>query len=160
MLPGVLPDHGGAPLALWISGRGGGDAADRGDHHGDVLPLLRHVSPLPRRRTTARVSPADNAATRTLIAQLTAGLLEPRRGLGNGAFPSSHVARLGGRYRGRAPRKWRAVGLVLAVPTTLLALGSVYGQFHYAVDALAGLGLGLAVALGARLTPQRSCGWR
>jgi hypothetical protein len=39
----------------------------------------------------------------------------------------------------------------LVVPTVLLTLGSVYGQFHYAIDAVAGLGTGLAVAAGARL---------
>ena len=45
--------------------------------------------------------------------------------------------------------------MALVVPTTLLALGSVYGQFHYAVDALAGLGVGLAVAAGARLASRQ-----
>ena len=51
--------------------------------------------------------------------------------------------------------EWRALGMALVVPTTLLALGSVYGQFHYAVDALAGLGVGLAVAAGARLASRQ-----
>ena len=43
-------------------------------------------------------------------------------------------------------------GMSLVVPTTLLALGSIYGQFHYAVDVVAGLGVGLAVAAGVRIS--------
>ena len=54
-----------------------------------------------------------------------------------------------------ALRDWRALGLALAVPTTLLALGSVYGQFHYALDALAGLAVGLAVAMVACLASRQ-----
>lgn len=96
---------------------------------------------------------ADNAATRTLIAQLTAGLLENAAAWG-AAFPSSHVA-VSVAATVAALGEWRALGLVLVVPTALLTLGSVYGQFHYGVDALAGLALGLAVALGARLTARR-----
>jgi hypothetical protein len=96
---------------------------------------------------------ADNAATRTLIAQLTAGLLEHAAAWG-AAFPSSHVA-VSVAATVAALGEWRALGLVLVVPTLLLILGSVYGQFHYGVDALAGLGVGLAVAIGARLASRR-----
>jgi hypothetical protein len=42
------------------------------------------------------------------------------------------------------------------VPTTLLALGSVYGQFHYAVDALSGLGVGSAAAAGGWLASRQT----
>lgn len=90
---------------------------------------------------------ADNTATRTAIARLAAGLLDHAAAWG-AAFPSSHVA-VSVVATAAALREWRALGLALAVPTALLTLGSVYGQFHYAVDALAGLGLGLALGVGA-----------
>jgi PAP2 superfamily len=96
---------------------------------------------------------ADNAATQTAIAQLTARFLEHVSAWG-AAFPSSHVA-VSVAATVIALRDWRALGLTLVVPTTLLALGSVYGQFHYAVDALAGLGLGLAVAAAAWLASRQ-----
>jgi membrane-associated phospholipid phosphatase len=54
--------------------------------------------------------------------------------------------------------EWRVIGLMLVVPTALLSLGSVYGQFHYAVDVVAGLGLGLAVAAGVWLTSRQPSG--
>jgi PAP2 superfamily len=92
---------------------------------------------------------ADNAATRTAIAQFTARFLEHVAAWG-AAFPSSHVA-VAVAATVIALRDWRALGLALTVPTTLLALGSVYGQFHYALDALAGLAVGLAVAAVACL---------
>jgi membrane-associated phospholipid phosphatase len=151
-----FPITAGAPLALWISGRGA--AMRRTVATITATFYLCYVTFLlfpvvgPRLVFPA----ADNAATRTMIAQLTAGLLESAAAWGT-AFPSSHVA-VAVAATAAALREWRALGLVLVVPTTLLALGSVYGQFHYAVDTLAGLGLGLAVALGARLTPQRAAG--
>ena len=96
---------------------------------------------------------ADNAATQTAIAQLTARFLDHVAAWG-AAFPSSHVA-VSVAATIAAFREWRALGLALVVPTTLLTLGSVYGQFHYAVDALAGLGVGSIVAVGAWLTSAR-----
>lgn len=71
-------------------------------------------------------------------------LLEARSSRGT-AFPSSHVAVavtqsiLAIRYFGRR-------GLVVAALTLGLALGAVYGGFHYAIDVLAG------VVFGAVLT--------
>jgi membrane-associated phospholipid phosphatase len=72
-------------------------------------------------------------------------LLEARSSRGT-AFPSSHVAVavtqsiLAIRYFGRR-------GLVVAALTVALALGAVYGGFHYAIDVLAGLDVGLLVAV-------------
>ena len=40
---------------------------------------------------------------------------------------------------------WRRFGVWLVAVSALLALGTVYGQFHYAVDALAGLAVGIAM---------------
>jgi membrane-associated phospholipid phosphatase len=96
---------------------------------------------------------ADNAATQTAIARLTARLLDQTAAWG-AAFPSSHVA-VSVAATAAALREWRALGLTLVLPTTLLTLGSVYGQFHYAVDALAGVGVGLAVVAGTRLVWRR-----
>ena len=79
-------------------------------------------------------------------------VLEARSSRGT-AFPSSHVAVaatqsvLAVRYLGRK-------GWVIAALTLLLALGAVYGGFHYAVDVVAGAVFGLAVpalAAAARL---------
>lgn len=98
----------------------------------------------------------DNAATRTAIAQMTAGFLDHVAAWG-AAFPSSHVA-VSVAATAAALREWRALGVALVVPTVLLALGSVYGQFHYAVDSLSGFGVGLAVAAGSRLVSRQSAG--
>jgi membrane-associated phospholipid phosphatase len=82
------------------------------------------------------------------IRSATLWLLENGSSRGT-AFPSSHVAVavaqtvLAFQFFGR-----RAVGL--AIITVGLALGAVYGGFHYAIDAVAGAALGLttsAVAL-------------
>jgi PAP2 superfamily len=97
---------------------------------------------------------ADNAAAQTAIAQLTRQFLEDTAAWG-AAFPSSHVA-VSIAATAAALRAWRALGLALVIPTSLLALGSVYGQFHYGVDALAGLGVGLAVAAGAWLAARQA----
>jgi hypothetical protein len=96
---------------------------------------------------------ADNAAAQTAIAQLAARFLEHVAAWG-AAFPSSHVA-ASVAATAVALSERRALGLALMGPTALLALGSVYGQFHYAVDALAGLGVGLAVAAGDWLASRR-----
>jgi PAP2 superfamily protein len=143
----------GTPLALGISGRGAAMrrtvATIAATFYICYVTFLVFPVVGPRLVFPA----ADNAATRTFIAQLTAGLLEHAAAWG-AAFPSSHVA-VSVAATVAALGEWRALGLVLVVPTTLLMLGSVYGQFHYGVDALAGLGLGLLVALGARLTSRR-----
>jgi hypothetical protein len=54
-----------------------------------------------------------------------------------------------------ALRYWRAVGLVLLPFTIGLTLAVVYGQFHYAVDALAGL-MVAALMLGIMQTAEMS----
>ncbi len=62
------------------------------------------------------------------------------------AFPSSHVAATVAATVGA----WlgaRRLGMLLAVPTMLLAIGVVYCQMHYVVDSAAGVVVGLAVPL-------------
>ena len=70
--------------------------------------------------------------------------------LGNGssmgtAFPSSHVAASWVAVYA-AWRDERGLALVLAPVALGLALGTVYGQFHYAVDAVAGALLAVLLA--------------
>ena len=79
----------------------------------------------------------QNAATDVWPARFAAWLLDRGDSWG-AAFPSSHVA-ASVVATGMALRYWRAVGLVLLPFTTGLILAVVYGQFHYAVDALTGL---------------------
>ena len=68
------------------------------------------------------------------------------------AFPSSHVA-ASVVATGMALRYWRPLGLVLLPFTAGLILAVVYGQFHYAVDALAGL-MVAALMLGIMQTAE------
>ncbi len=60
------------------------------------------------------------------------------------AFPSSHVAAAVVAAL-CALRYWRPLGLLLTPLTVGLVLSVVYGQFHYAVDAVAGLIVACAV---------------
>ncbi len=126
--------------------RGGGGAALRARRDGDVRRLLPRLHLLPRRRARTTCSPA-----RRLVHSTT-----PRPGwctqtLAQGssygaAFPSSHVAATvaAAVAAGSASRR---LGLVLLAPTVLLTVGVVYCQMHYGVDALAGLLVGVLVAL-------------
>lgn len=76
------------------------------------------------------------------------------------AFPSSHVAACWLSVYALW-RDVRRVALLLVPVALALALGTVYGQFHYAVDALAGALLAILLASAADpvrrlLTPRRS----
>ncbi len=62
------------------------------------------------------------------------------------AFPSSHVAATVAATIG-AWQSSRRLGWLLAVPTLLLAVGVVYCQMHYAVDAIVGVLTGSLVPL-------------
>ncbi|HEU5171858.1 MAG TPA: phosphatase PAP2 family protein [Gemmatimonadales bacterium] len=81
----------------------------------------------------------DNAMARLVYATLAAGSSY------GAAFPSSHVAA----SVAATITAWRAsrrLGLALIPPTALLTVGVVYCQMHYAVDAVAGLVVGAAIA--------------
>jgi membrane-associated phospholipid phosphatase len=70
------------------------------------------------------------------------------------AFPSSHAA-VAAAQSMMALRVQRPVGLVASFATLLLSVGAVYGGYHYAVDVLAGLSLGvIVVALVDRRKPS------
>jgi membrane-associated phospholipid phosphatase len=62
------------------------------------------------------------------------------------AFPSSHVAATFGALiaAGRADMRWF---WAMLVPSAILMFATVYGRFHYAIDAIVGLGIGAAVCL-------------
>jgi hypothetical protein len=94
---------------------------------------------------------ATGAAAEVPPARLVHRLLEGGSAYGT-AFPSSHIA-----------ASWLAVlaasrtapklALALALPAVALALGTVYGQFHYAIDAV--VGAAAAIALFAVAEPLR-----
>jgi len=94
---------------------------------------------------------AHNIATDVWPARFAAWLLDRGDSWG-AAFPSSHVA-ASVVATGMALRYWRPLGLVLLPFTAGLILAVVYGQFHYAVDALAGL-MVAAVMLGIMQTAE------
>jgi len=94
---------------------------------------------------------AHNVATEVGPARFASWLLDRGDSWG-AAFPSSHVA-ASVVATGMALRYWRALGMLLLPFTTGLILAVVYGQFHYAVDALAGLILA-AMMLGVMQTAE------
>jgi membrane-associated phospholipid phosphatase len=60
------------------------------------------------------------------------------------AFPSSHVAAaVAATLAGFAGS--RRLGVLLTVPTLLLAIGVVYCQMHYAIDAVVGAAIGFTI---------------
>lgn len=79
----------------------------------------------------------------TFTARLVYGALAAGSSYG-AAFPSSHVAAsfcaAAGAWLGD-----RRLGIVVAIPTALLAVATVYCQMHYGIDALAGLLTGIGV---------------
>lgn len=82
--------------------------------------------------------------------KLTHQILEAGSSQG-AAFPSSHVG-ISFAQATLAVRFLPRLAPALFILATLLALGAIYGGFHYATDAIAGLALGLvAVAIAAPL---------
>lgn len=94
---------------------------------------------------------AHNTATDVWPARFAAWLLDRGDSWG-AAFPSSHVA-ASVVATGMALRYWRALGLILLPFTIGLVMAVVYGQFHYAVDALSGL-IVAALILGIMQTAE------
>jgi membrane-associated phospholipid phosphatase len=82
-----------------------------------------------------------------VFAPLAHGIVQRGSSLGT-AFPSSHTAVAVcvwiTSWRLCRPAFWALAPIVPA-----LALGTVYGGFHYAIDTIAGAGLGMVVALFA-----------
>ena len=123
--------------------RGGPPLRAGGDDH--VRRLLPRVHLLPGGRAVLHVPAAaawflDNGPARLVYETLAQGSSY------GAAFPSSHVAATVAAALAAASGS-RRLGLVLLVPTILLTVGVVYCQMHYGVDALAGLVVGVVVAL-------------
>ncbi len=53
-------------------------------------------------------------------------------------------------------RGWRPLGSVLVPAALLLSLATVYGQLHYAVDALAGAAVAAVVLIAGRRAEYHS----
>ena len=132
-----------SPLGLWISGRR--DAARRTIFAVMVTFYLCYMVFLffPVAGPRYAFDLAHNAATDTWPARATQWLLDLGDSWG-AAFPSSHVAAAVVAAL-CALRHWRPLGLLLTPLTVGLVLSVVYGQFHYAVDAVAGLIVACAV---------------
>jgi membrane-associated phospholipid phosphatase len=136
-----------SPLGLWLIGR-----RDAARHTIFAVMVTFYVCYLvflfyPVAGPRYAFDAASNAATQVPPARLAQWLLDHGDSWG-AAFPSSHVA-ASVVATGMAIRYWRPLGLVLLPFTAGLVLAVVYGQFHYAVDALAGLmvGAGMLVVM-------------
>jgi membrane-associated phospholipid phosphatase len=81
-------------------------------------------------------------------ARMVYGLLGTGSSVGT-AFPSSHVAATFAAVFANW-REWRTLAVIFLVPASFMAVATVYCQMHYAVDALVGLALAVAVALATR----------
>jgi membrane-associated phospholipid phosphatase len=78
------------------------------------------------------------------------------RGSSSGtAFPSSHVA-VATTQSILATRYFGARGALLWVPTVGLAVGAVYGGFHYAVDVMAGLAVAVVMSSVGLIAVRRA----
>ncbi len=81
-----------------------------------------------------------------------------RCGIHTSVFPSAHVAgafsAAFGMWRAQPTQKW--VGRLLLVVALLIAVGTVYGRYHYLADAVAGFSIAVvALALAAmRVSPH------
>lgn len=129
-----------SPLGLWLSGRR--DAARLTIFATVTTFYLCYLAFLffPVAGPRYAFALADNAATGVWPARAAQWLLDQGDSWG-AAFPSSHVA---GALVATACalRFWRPLGFALLPWTVGLVFAVVYGQFHYAVDALSGLLVG------------------
>lgn len=140
-----------SPLGLWVAGRR--DASRHTIFAVMATFYLCYVAFLffPVAGPRYAFDAAHNAASDVWPARVTQWLLDHGDSWG-AAFPSSHVA-ASLVATGMALRYWRALGLMLMPFTAGLMLAVVYGQFHYAVDALAGLVVA-ALMLGVMQTAE------
>ncbi|MFH1143167.1 MAG: phosphatase PAP2 family protein [Candidatus Eisenbacteria bacterium] len=94
--------------------------------------------------------PIDPSMKGVLFPQLTHDMLTRGAAVGT-AFPSSHVAVAVAIWLA-ARRHLRRLSHVLMVVAASIFVGTVYGGFHYALDAVAGLAVGILFGwLGPRL---------
>lgn len=133
----------GSPLGLWLGGRR--EASRQTIFAIMVTFYLCYASFLffPVAGPRYAVDIAHNVATAVWPARVAAWLIDHGDSWG-AAFPSSHVA---GAVvaTGMALQHWRRLGLALLPFTIGLIPATIYGQFHYGVDALAGLAVAALV---------------
>lgn len=131
------------PVLLWRSGR-------RDDFHAAVFALvLTFVACFICYIIVPVAGPRyfwSSAAPEGFFRSFAAWLLEARSSRGT-AFPSSHVA-VSVAQSVLAVRYFGVRGAVVGVISAGLAVGAIYGGFHYAVDVVAGALLGLTTAFG------------
>lgn len=133
----------GIPVALWLSGRA----------ESAIRTILLMMTTFYICYTSFRFFPVagprflyflpDVAAMHTPVASFVHKLVAGGSAWGT-AFPSSHVA-VAFVNAGTAFRGWRRLGIIAWILAVMLAIGTVYGQFHYAIDALAGAVVGLLI---------------
>ena len=140
------------PALLWLRGR-------RREFAESVLALVvvyalcfatYSLFPVDGPRFVHGPSAAPAGAIRSIVVHLLAS--GSSRGT---AFPSSHVA-AALVAAVCALRFQRGVGVVVGVLTVGLALGAVYGGYHYAVDVLTGTGTALLALAVARAVAHLS----
>jgi len=133
----------GSPLGLWLGGRR--EASRQTIFAIMVTFYLCYASFLvfPVAGPRYAFGTVHNAATGVWPARVAGWLIDHGDSWG-AAFPSSHVA-AAVVATGMALRHWRRLGLVLLPFTIGLIPATVYGQFHYGVDALAGLAVAALV---------------
>jgi membrane-associated phospholipid phosphatase len=142
----------GSPLGLWLSGRRAAARATLFAMMATFYLCYTAFLVFPVAGPRYAFAQATNAATAVPAAVLARRLLETFSAWGT-AFPSSHVA-VAIVAAVCAWRGFRPLGLALVPAALLLTLATVYGQFHYAVDAVAGAFVALMVLLGARPARQ------
>ena len=141
----------GAPLALWTTGRKDGARRVTLAVMAAFYVCYAMFQLFPVAGPRYFFPRADNAATQAALARAVQSLLDSGAAWGT-AFPSSHVA-ASLAAAGAALREWTALGMVLVPAAAVLTLVTVYGQLHYAVDAVAG-----ALLAGAFLAIARKMG--
>lgn len=103
----------------------------------------------PRYMWSAPPGIPDGPIRRLVLSLLAAGSSK------GAAFPSSHVA-VAVVQSLMMLRHHRTAGLVIASASLLLALGAVYGGFHYGIDVLAGAATGGLIATAMILSARAS----
>lgn len=137
-----------APLGLWLTGRREAARSAALLMVAALYACYATFLAFPVAGPRYLFPPAANAATAVPAAELAHRVLRGGSAWGT-AFPSSHVA--GALVAAAcAWRGWRPLGAVLLPAAVLMSLATVYCQFHYAVDALAGAGLAAAVLIVGR----------
>ncbi len=125
------------PLVLWVAGR------QRGAQRTIQLMMMAFVPCyltfllFPVAGPNWVFAPPSGGVREVWSARIVYDVLDAGSSFG-AAFPSSHVAAAGAVVLG-ALTEWRRWGIVLAVPTMVLFVGTIYCQMHYGVDVLAGL---------------------